>query len=338
MSWLVWRQHRLEGLVALVVAIGVSGYLLADASFIQALAQQHGTIVAHCLAGCPQNERDVLSQAASLNSVNGLGELLRMAGLIILPALLGVFVGAPMIARELERGTHRLAWTQGITRRRWLGVGLSLVVFASLALVVILAAASTLWMLSGHGLLKSRWTEFDAGPVLIPYAVFALALGLAAGAVVRRTVPAMGITLAAFALVRFGVELFVRPHLLPTLTRVVSSRDLDGTGAFAFRMQNSAVHQGGVDYWPVGQDYIGAHGAVLSSGAIEDLMGRYARTHHTLGTGFHFYSDNGITMHEIYQPANHFWPTQGLEGLIFLALAAVLLGFTVWWVGRRAAV
>jgi hypothetical protein len=174
--------------------------------------------------------------------------------------------------------------------------------------------------------------------VLIPYAIFALALGLAAGAVVRRTVPAMGITLAAFALVRFGVELFVRPHLLPTLTRVVSSRDLDGTGAFAFRMQNSAVHQGGVDYWPVGQDYIGAHGAVLSSGAIEDLMGRYARTHHTLGTGFHFYSDNGITMHEIYQPANHFWPTQGLEGLIFLALAAVLLGFTVWWVGRRAAV
>jgi len=38
------------------------------------------------------------------------------------PALLGIFWGAPLIARELETGTCRLAWNQSVTRTRWLTV------------------------------------------------------------------------------------------------------------------------------------------------------------------------------------------------------------------------
>ena len=35
--------------------------------------------------------------------------------LTLLPALAGLFIGAPLLARELEHGTHRLAWTQSLT-------------------------------------------------------------------------------------------------------------------------------------------------------------------------------------------------------------------------------
>jgi hypothetical protein len=67
---------------------------------------------ARCPSGCDiivrhfQNEFD--------------GWLKAVRGLAVLPALAGLFVGAPLLARELEQGTHRFAWTQGVTRRRWL--------------------------------------------------------------------------------------------------------------------------------------------------------------------------------------------------------------------------
>ena len=96
MMWLAWRQFRANALLAEAAAVAVTAVLLATQ---QRVAELAGT--------------DELG--TGYESLRLLG-----TGLIGVPAFIGAFWGAPLLARELEAGTHRLAWTQSITRRRWL--------------------------------------------------------------------------------------------------------------------------------------------------------------------------------------------------------------------------
>src|SRR5215472_7781451 len=45
--------------------------------------------------------------------------------IVVVPGVLGVFGGAPLVAGELESGTLRLAWTQDVSRVRWLALRLT---------------------------------------------------------------------------------------------------------------------------------------------------------------------------------------------------------------------
>jgi hypothetical protein len=138
--------------------------------------------------------------------------------LMALPAVLGVFIAAPLIAREVEDGTHLFIWTQSITRIRWLSTKLILLGLATVAL----AAALSVLVLWWHQPLDrmyaaGSWTFFDVmGPAPIAYAFFALALGVSAGAVIQRTVPAMAATLVLFVGTRVAVYLW-RQWFLPPL-------------------------------------------------------------------------------------------------------------------------
>ena len=129
------------------------------------------------------------------------------AVVLVLPALIGVFWGAPLIARELEAGTHRLVWNQSITRTRWLAVKLGLVGLAAVTAAGLRQLRGGLVVRpdrQGRRRCRGRpraWTPllFGArGIVPIGYAAFAFALGVTVGMLVRRTVPAMAITLAVF--------------------------------------------------------------------------------------------------------------------------------------------
>jgi len=65
--------------------------------------------------------------------------------ILVVPALLGIFWGAPLVANELETGTYRLAWTQSVTRKRWLAAKLGLVGLWSMAVAGLLSFIVTLW-------------------------------------------------------------------------------------------------------------------------------------------------------------------------------------------------
>src|SRR6266508_599402 len=122
MLWLTWRQHRAEVLGGLVLLAALGAVLVVTGLPMHAAYTNQG--VAACVAGAGVAEDcDALLEGFAGRYV-GLGDLLTL--LTVLPVLAGVFIGAPLLGRELEHGTWRLAWAQGVTRTRWLAVKLPL--------------------------------------------------------------------------------------------------------------------------------------------------------------------------------------------------------------------
>ena len=108
--------------------------------------------------------------------------------MIVVPGVIGVFWGAPLVARELETGTYRLAWTQSVTRARWIAVKLGVVGLASMAAAGLLSLMVTWWSSPIDRVNMTLYTSFDQrGIVPIGYAAFAFALGVLAGVLIRRT-------------------------------------------------------------------------------------------------------------------------------------------------------
>ena len=135
------------------------------------------------------------------------------------PALIGMFWGAPLVAREFETGTFRLAWTQGITRPRWLAAKLAIAGVATVAAAELFSLMLNWWASPIHkanpGYTPFTSSSFHAGIAPAGYAAFAFALGVTAGLLIRHTLPAMAVTLAVFAAVIIAFPTWVRPHLIP---------------------------------------------------------------------------------------------------------------------------
>lgn len=328
MIWLVWRQHRGQ-LVAGVVGLA----LLCLFLLVTGRSMQHA-FVSTGLAACVERlDGSPMVRFADGEGCRDLGATfaaqyfsLRLLGLVLFtlaPLLIGMFWGAPLIAREVEQGTHAFVWTQGVTRRRWT---IAHVVAVALMTVVVMSAYA--WVVTWwYGPVNSatgerfQWLIFDQqGLVPVGYALFALALGVFTGAIFGRTLRAMAATVVGFLVVRFGVAVWLRPHLLAALERkypVIASTEPNRL---------------------LGDWLIGGGGPGV--GAVYDALG------HRLKGGQMMCPPpvaqacldevgRGAYNFEIYQPASRFWTFQSIETAIFIALAIVLLLTTVWWVRRR---
>jgi ABC-2 family transporter len=312
MAWVTWRQHRSQ-----VVAMGALLVALAAAVFgtnLPIRAAYHRDTLSECLpptsrAGCDIIVRHFLGQFDSWVTA--------LRSLAVLPALAGVFVGAPLLARELEHGTHRFAWTQGVTRRRWL---LSKTVLLAVATVAAGAIASLLvmWWRSPFDTLEGRMSPsgFDVEGVVVPmYALFALAVGVLAGLIFRRTVPAMTATLVVFAATRLTVLKFLRPHFEAPLHRSAVATDAGRPAAD----------------WLLSDTLVDAAGRRITAGR-EDLAVLHAQQ---AGIDPHSYLVTvGWKRVVSYQPAGRFWEFQLIEAGIFAALA-VAIALTAIWLVRR---
>ena len=212
---LTWRQFRTQATVAfgalavIAVVLAITGPQLVHlyyTSVVPCQAQGDCSLATTAFVG-----RDKLLQ--------GLGLVL-----VVVPGIIGVFWGAPLMARELETGTYKLAWTQSVPRRRWLAVKLGLVGLSSVAVAGLLSLMVTWWSSPIDRVNADPFTVFDQrGIVPFGYAAFAFALGVTAGMLLRRTVPAMIATLVVFAGIRLAVTNWIRPYLLAPL-RIVSRR------------------------------------------------------------------------------------------------------------------
>ena len=155
-----------------------------------------------------------------------------------LPALIGAFLGAPLLAREMETGTFRYAWTQGFGRWRW-----SLAKLVSLAVAVTVPAYLFSLVLSWYyqpyfatgnqALGLTEYTPFFPGlfdlhgVAFAAWTLAAFAIGALAGMLIRRVVPAIAVTLAVYAGLAFAAGAFLREQYLTPL--VTSALNLPGS-------------------------------------------------------------------------------------------------------------
>jgi len=209
MMWLAWRQFRAAAYVVsgFLVALGIA-YLITGPHLLHV----YDTVVKTCAA-----KGDCNSVMSTFQDDDG---FLHHFGnvLLLIPALLGMFWGAPLVAREMESGTFRLAWTQSVTRQRWFLTRVALVVVAAVVATGLFSLMVTWWSSPFDAFNFAPFANFEVRDIApVGYAIFAVMLGVCAGVLIRRTVFAMGATLVAFTVVRVSIGHWVRPRFASPL-------------------------------------------------------------------------------------------------------------------------
>jgi hypothetical protein len=325
MAWIAWRQHRLTlaGVGALLTA--AAGYVL-----ITGLRMHHAYAA---VTGCQPAASEVCQRVANDFANSYAQTTVATAGLLLFaPALIGAFTGAPLLAREFETGTFRYAFTQGIGRVRW-----AVAKLVPLAVVVTAAAAlfSVLFSWAYQPLIGHRYGLSPLQPLMfaargIAFAGWTLtvfAIGVLAGILIRRVIPAMFATLAAWAALAFATGLSLRGHYRPpvvTADPTISNPDWilsqqwmrDGRPA-SLSMIDGALH-------PIGIRAVTPEQFQPSPGTPDNV------------DPVHYLVQHGFTHLTTYQPASRFWPFQWIEGSWLLVLSLLLIATTVWLVRRRA--
>ena len=206
MTFLIWRLHRAHAITSAVVIVAVAAVIVPSGI---AIANSYHHAVTSCSVshvGCANIGFTVFGSNGAFTS---LVQDLAMA----FPLVLGILWGAPLVAREFEAGTEDFAWTQGISRRRWVITNLGWAFLAAAVWGGVLAALFTWWRGPDNAVDGPvKFIYFDVqGVAPIAYTIFAMALGIAAGALFRRVVPAIMTTLVIFPAVRIATALYFRP-------------------------------------------------------------------------------------------------------------------------------
>lgn len=364
MTVFAWRQFRAQatvgiaGLVVVAIVLAVTGPHLVSV---------YDSAVAACKASGGRSTACI----NPVTSTYGGLQLAVEALVLVVPALIGMFWGAPLIAHELETGTFRLAWTQSVSRLRWLWIKLALVGIASMVIAGALSLMVTWWASPLDKASPNRFSPSNFalhGFVPAGYAVFAFALAATVGLIVRRTVPAMAITLVGFVVARLAVTSWLRPHYMSPATRSLPLTPADA--GFSFTGPIGAPGVASVtaqppnvpNAWVSGASIVDNAGHAPTSAFIKQkcsalisngppakggpaggggIFGGTASVHKTLAGVQNAFSDCLSALspkyHEIltYQPANRFWTFQTIETALFVALALVLAGVCAWWVRHR---
>ena len=349
---LSWRQFRNQaavasgGLVVVVIALAITG---------PHLVHLYNTTVVGCKArgDCATATNTFVDTYQFLQ--NALAALM-----LVVPALIGIFWGAPLVARELETGTFRLAWTQSITRKRWLAAKLSVVGLSSIIVVGLLSLIVSRWFSQIDRVNANRfaWTVFDLRDLApIGYAVFALAVGVTAGILIRRTLPAMATTLVGFIAARLAITDWIRPHLMAgahTTAALASGTGLgfegSPTGGATFFVAGPPVIQNAMI---ISSRIVDKAGKAPTANALQAFVQKIcpnigAPPSAAIGTGAHTRASNqgafqacithlSATLHlaVTYQPASRYWTFQSLETAIYVALALILTGICFLWIRHR---
>ena len=280
---------------------------------------------------------------------------------VVLPGVVGLFWGAPLVARELESGTYRLAWTQSVERRRWLGAKLAVVGLASVAAAGLLSLAVS-WSARSVDLAKAdQFRYFDQRDVVpIGYAAFAFALGVLVGLVVRRVLPALATTLVAFVAVRYVVERWVRAHLVGATHVAVGLRNASNlgftvqpgqAGTVVFQAEAPSIQNADV----LSTQLVDRAGHPVNPAALHQFIVQHCPTiaQSALGPGpasagaqtrgpaspaeFNGCIDRLAAVYHqsvSYIAPDRYWTVQWLEMALFVAAALVLVGVAVWMINR----
>jgi hypothetical protein len=309
MIWLSWRLQRTETLIT-VALLALAAALLVPTGIQMATAYHHdglsACVAAHSPGACDGAIGAFTSRFESLSNVT--------AWLTLVPGIIGVLLAAPFIL-DLENGAYRLAWTQSITRGRWIagrmGIGVGVALVASLALTTLLTWWHGPWV-HVHGRLEPS-TYDSEGIVVYGYTLFALGLALAIGVVWRRAAASLVVAFVGYFAVRLFVDSWLRQRLVTPVSATWSNRAKGPDLNHAW-----VLHQGP-------SDKAGHITAKLLSCAPPPPG---AKPELPCGPGY---------QHAVFHPASHFWALQSIETALFAGAALTMLAFAVWWTRARTA-
>ncbi|MFJ6213503.1 ABC transporter permease subunit [Streptomyces sp. NPDC092296] len=328
MIWLTWRQFRTQALAALAAVLLLGSYLVTLGVQIH---REHDRVLAQCRShgNCP-------SLLASFTSQYHLPVTLLGYLLIIVPGIIGMFWGAPLITRELELGTHRLVWNQSVTRRRWLAAKLGLVGLGAMAVTGVLSLLLT-WAASPFDQVQAdRFTPmlFGARNIApVAYAAFAFVLAVALGLFVRRTLPAMALTLVVFAVVQIMMPALVRPGIVAPVSSSVRLTPA-ALGTLDFLGQYGAI--GGLKV-PSGDWVVSTSPMLDSAGRDVGHSAMYADCidNSVQSAMLACLAKADLHVEVTEQPADRYWSFQWYESGIFTAAAAALTALCFWRIRGR---
>jgi hypothetical protein len=350
---LAWRQFRLQAEVAASLLAVAAVLLISTRPHLAALYDVVRRAQEACASGGECRQVRV--------NVGGLNRFLQLFGtaLVGLPAIIGAFWGAPLITREFENGTHRLVWTQSVTRGRWLAAKLAVVGSASVLATGLGSLLVTWW---SAPIDAGKANRFGAGLfgerniVPLGYAAFAFTVGVATGLLLRRTLPAMAVSLVAFLATRLAFTYLVRPNLIPP-RRLSLPLDPNSIGFGSTNNGPDTLMPGTPplpDAWIYSSRIVDGHGLGLTPTVLRQQCPQLGTTQPLAGSP----AGHGVrvqapdttqstlhdcvarlsgTYHELltYQPANRYWLFQIIETAAFSGGALLLAGAVYWWLRRR---
>jgi hypothetical protein len=321
LAWVVWRRYRSTLIAVLALLAALSAYLVVT-------GERMRTAYDAVSACTPAHSATCEFQWTDFHDAYAGGGLIFVL-LVLLPGLVGAFVGTPLLARELESGTFRYAWTQGVGRMRW---AVATVLPGLVGLAVLTAALGALVSWHNQPLVEAGMTprfEGSSFPVtglaVVGWSVLGFSLGLLAGLLWRRVVPALA---TAFAL-WFGLAYLasrVRLHYetpLTTTSQRFTGRQMT-IGQWwergGVRVDDAQVNQV-LRAIGVQQHGSGTFTARPGSGALDPVQ---------------YLLQHGYTQVTSYQPDSRFWPFQWIEFGWLAAVSLVLVALTFWLLRRRA--
>ncbi|MGW6407504.1 transporter [Streptomyces vinaceus] len=308
--WLAWRQQRLLVLAGALLVTALTVWVaLGRADLMEAIG---GYDLSQCKGWngeCPPETYRAMSES------NGGIRFLGAIGLA-LPAAIGMFWGAPLIGRELESGTIKVVLTQDTGVRSWFAARFGLAALCAVAVSTAVAALLAWWWAPISNMYDGVYWHDPyilnaSGPSAVAGALFALAAGTAIGLLVRRTLPAMGMTLAVVLAVSAVLTFFRRDFVTPVdrITPGMQPKQLIGSA------------------WSAGYRYLTPDGAQhplenceFSGEALRRCMAEHGYTGR---------------VHKVY-PSSDFWTFQSIDTAVYLLLALALVTLTaVRLRGRR---
>jgi hypothetical protein len=259
-----------------------------------------------------------------------------LSGVVVLAA---VFGGVRWLSRDYETGVFRYSWTQDAGRGRWLAG--NLVLLFAVALVGSAACAVLYdywypvarWLVGG---VSASWSVYNYpfGPVVfVPFTLAAFGIATLAAALIRRTVPAMAVTLAAVAGLLYLLDFRIRPWLItlsPLTTRTSYGAALNWTRGYFVNgwLTGPAGHV-------VPGFSIGAGGSMSFGIPLNSQLGKVL-------TGESNGASQWLTAHHYttwitYEPASRLPLLHAVGGAALLVIAVLATAAAVWRIRARQA-
>jgi hypothetical protein len=325
MLWLTWRQHRWALVSCLVLAVVVVGSLYYVSSDMMSMYKACGA--ERCTRSSPEGAA-LYDDFGPVHLAEYLAAAVRYA-----PLLIGLFIGVPFLAREHEQRTLLLAWSQDASPMRWLWTKLALLgafvaVVTGAFSIASIHVADTYSTVTGNGMFREQ-IFLMTGMLPLVSGVCWLVVGVALGAILKRTLPAMFGTIVGFVAATVGVT-----WRYPTLMEPISFyQRLDEPPLAHFSDADELVIKGNI---LIGDSSVSnvfdAPGHEVTFADLQRMCPDVKLDNPSVTD--HCISDHHLLSHVVYQPGSRIDDFHRIIAGGYLGLAAVAL-VAVWLIVRR---